>query len=57
MLVTALNTKIGYDKAANLAKTAYTEGLTLKQAAIRLGYMTEEQFDRWLRPEDMLGPK
>jgi fumarate hydratase class II len=57
MLVTALNPKIGYDKAAILAKTAYEEGLTLKQAAIRLGYMTEQQFDRWLRPEDMLEPK
>lgn len=57
MLVTALNPKIGYDKATNLAKTAHAEGLTLRQAAIRLGYMTEEQFDRWLRPKDMLGPK
>ena len=57
MLVTALNPKIGYDKASRLAKTALEEGLTLRQAAIHLGYMTEEQFDRWLRPQDMLEPR
>lgn len=57
MLVTALNPKIGYDKASKLAKTALEEGLTLRQAAIHLGYMTEEQFDRWLRPQDMLEPR
>ncbi|WAR18881.1 FUMH-like protein [Mya arenaria] len=57
MLVTALNPHIGYDKAAVLAKTAHKEGTTLKQAALKLGYLTEEQFDEWVRPENMLGPK
>jgi fumarate hydratase class II len=55
MLVTALNTKIGYDKAATIAKTAYKEDTTLKQAAIKLGYLTEKEFDEWVRPEDMIG--
>nr|HMP29102.1 lyase family protein [Saprospiraceae bacterium] len=54
MLVTALNTKIGYDKAAEIAKKAHKEGSTLKQAAIDLGYVTSEQFDQWVRPEDMI---
>ena len=54
MLVTALNTKIGYDKAATIAKKAYKEDTTLKQAAIELGYLTEEEFDSWVRPEDMV---
>merc|ERR1719186_1401523 len=57
MLVTALNPHIGYDKAAHIAKTAHKEGSTLKATAIKLGYLTEEQFDQWVRPEDMLGPK
>ncbi|KAA0198306.1 hypothetical protein HAZT_HAZT011002 [Hyalella azteca] len=57
MLVTALNPHIGYDKAATIAKTAHKEGTTLKTAALKLGYLTEEEFDRWVRPEDMLGPK
>ena len=57
MLVTALNTKIGYDKAAEIAKKAYKEGTTLKTAAIDLGYLTAEEFDAWVRPEDMIGPK
>lgn len=57
MLVTALNPHIGYDKAAKIAKTAHKEGTTLKAAAIKLGYLTEEQFKEWVRPEDMLGPK
>jgi len=57
MLVTALNPHIGYDKAAKIAKTAHKEGTTLKQSAIKLGYLTEEQFKEWVRPEDMLGPK
>lgn len=57
MLVTALNPHIGYDKAAKIAKTAHKEGTTLKQAAIKLGYLTEEQFNEWVRPENMLGPK
>ena len=55
MLVTALNTKIGYDKAATIAKKAYKEDKTLKQAAVELGYLTEAEFDKWVRPEDMIG--
>lgn len=55
MLVTALNTHIGYDNAAKIAKKAHKEGSTLKQAAIDLGLLTSEQFDLWVRPEDMVG--
>ena len=55
MLVTALNTKIGYDKAAKIAKTAHQNGTTLKEEAINLGYLTEEDFDAWVNPEDMCG--
>lgn len=55
MLVTALNTHIGYDKAAEIAKTAHKQGLTLKDAALKLGYVTADQFDQWVRPEDMVG--
>jgi fumarate hydratase class II len=55
MLVTALNTHIGYDKAAKIAKTAHTEGSTLKEAALKLGYVTAEEFDAWVRPENMVG--
>ncbi len=55
MLVTALNTKIGYDNAAKIAKKAHAEDKTLKQAAIELELLTEEQFDEWVRPEDMIG--
>ncbi|SDK71928.1 fumarate hydratase, class II [Catalinimonas alkaloidigena] len=55
MLVTALNTKIGYYKAAEIAKKAHKEGSTLKEAAIALGYVTAEQFDEWVRPEKMVG--
>ena len=54
MLVTALNTKIGYDKAADIAKTAYKEGTTLKEAALKLKYLTDQEFDAWVRPEDMI---
>ncbi|XP_050344133.1 fumarate hydratase, mitochondrial-like isoform X1 [Nymphalis io] len=57
MLVTALNPHIGYDKAAQIAKTAHKEGGTLKDTAIKLGILTAEQFDQWVKPEDMLGPK
>merc|ERR1712046_331193 len=57
MLVTALNPHIGYDAAAKIAKTAHKEGSTLKAMAIKLGYLTEEQFDQWVVPENMLGPK
>ena len=56
MLVTALNPHIGYDKAAKLAKTAHQEGLTLKQAALKLGYLTDEEFQEWVQPSKMLGP-
>lgn len=57
MLVTALNPHIGYDKAAKIAKTAHKEGTTLKESALKLGYLTEDEFSKWVRPEDMLGPK
>ena len=57
MLVTALNPHIGYDAAAKIAKTAHKNGTTMKDEAIGLGYLTEEQFKEWVRPEDMLGPK
>ncbi|GIZ13262.1 class II fumarate hydratase [Pseudomonas sp. NCCP-436] len=55
MLVTALNPHIGYDKAAEIAKKAYTEGSTLRQAALQLGYLNEEQFEDWVQPGTMLG--
>jgi fumarate hydratase class II len=57
MLVTALAPKIGYDKAAEIAKTAHKNGTTLKEEAVRLGYVTAEEFDHVVRPEDMLGPR
>ncbi|OLL30255.1 fumarate hydratase, class II [Burkholderia sp. SRS-W-2-2016] len=55
MLVTALNPHIGYDKAAQIAKKAHKEGTTLKAAALALGYVTEQQFEEWVRPKDMVG--
>jgi fumarate hydratase class II len=55
MLVTSLNTKIGYYKAAEIAQTAHKHGKTLKQTAIDLGYVTAEQFDEWVDPKDMVG--
>lgn len=55
MLVTALNTKIGYYKSAEIAQTAHRNGTTLREEAIRLGYVTAEQFDEWVKPEDMVG--
>ncbi|KAK9511904.1 hypothetical protein O3M35_000465 [Rhynocoris fuscipes] len=57
MLVTALNPHIGYDKAAKIAKTAHKEKSTLKEAAIKLNFLTAEEFDKWVKPEEMLGPK
>ncbi|HEY0838496.1 MAG TPA: lyase family protein, partial [Azospirillum sp.] len=57
MLVTALNPHIGYDNAAKIAKKAHKEGTTLKQAGVALGLLTEEQFDQWVRPETMIGPR
>jgi len=55
MLVTALNPHIGYDKAAAIAKKAHQEGTSLREAAIASGYLTAEQFDQWVRPEQMVG--
>lgn len=55
MLVTALNPHIGYYKAAEIAQTAHKNGSTLKETALQLGYLTEEQFNEWLKPEDMVG--
>jgi fumarate hydratase class II len=55
MLVTALNTHIGYEKSAKIAKAAHKGNKTLREAAIELGYVTNEQFDQWVRPEDMIG--
>jgi fumarate hydratase, class II len=55
MLVTALNTKIGYYKAAEIANKAHQEGTTLKEASLALGYLTEDEFDLWVRPEEMTG--
>ena len=55
MLVTALNTKIGYYKAAEIAQKAHEEGTSLRDAAIATGYLSAEEFDRWVRPEDMIG--
>ena len=57
MLVTALNTHIGYDNAAAIAKHAHKENLTLKEAAVQLGHLTDEEFDQYVRPEKMIGPK
>ncbi|TPX69407.1 fumarate hydratase [Spizellomyces sp. 'palustris'] len=57
MLVTALNPKIGYENAAKVAKLAHKDGTTLKEAAVKLKLLTPEQFDEWVRPEQMLGPR
>jgi fumarate hydratase class II len=57
MLVTALNPHIGYDKSAQIAKKAHKEGTTLKESAMSLGFLTSEQFDSWVKPEDMVGEK
>ena len=57
MLVTALNPHIGYDKAAAIAKSAHASGSSLREAAIASGWLSAEQFDAWVRPEDMVGPK
>ena len=56
MLVTSLNPHIGYDNAAKIAKTAYAEGTSLKEAGVKLGLLTEEDFDKWVKPEDMIKP-
>ena len=57
MLVTALNNHIGYDNAAKIAKNAHEKGITLRQSALQLGLVSENEFDDWVRPEDMVGPK
>jgi fumarate hydratase, class II len=57
MTVTALNPYIGYDRSAQIAKQAHQDGTTLKEAALALGFVTEEQFEQWVRPEQMTGPK
>jgi len=57
MLVTALNPHIGYENAAKIAKTAYENGTTLKEEAVRLGYLTAEEFDRWVDPTQMIGSR
>jgi fumarate hydratase class II len=57
MLVTALNRHIGYDKSGQIAKKAHKEGITLKEAALALGHVTSEDFDRWVDPKKMVGPK
>ena len=56
MLVTALNPHIGYEKAAKISLTAYHEDITLREAAMKLGFLTGEQFDSWVRPEEMTHP-
>ena len=57
MLVTALSPKIGYDKAAQVAKAAHANGTTLREEALRLGFVTAEEFDRLVRPEKMVRPR
>ena len=57
MLVTALNPLIGYDKAAYIAKNAHKNGLTLKESALASGHVTEEEYVKWVVPENMLGPE
>ena len=57
MLVTALNNHIGYDKSSKIAKLAHEKGTTLRSAALELGYLTDKEFDAWVRPEQMTGPK
>jgi fumarate hydratase class II len=56
MLVTALSPHIGYDRAAEIAKKAHREGSTLREAALALGYVTAQDFDRWVDPAAMIGP-
>jgi fumarate hydratase class II len=56
MLVTALNQHIGYDNAAKIAKNAHKKGISLKQSALELGLLTAEQFDEWVKPEEMTHP-
>ena len=55
MLVTSLNTKIGYYKTAEIAQKANKQGTTLKEMTVKLGYLTAQQFDEWVKPENMVG--
>ena len=57
MLVTALNPHIGYDESSKIAKDAHKRGRTLRESAVESGKVTEEEYDRWIVPEDMVGPK
>jgi fumarate hydratase class II len=57
MLVTALAPRIGYDRAAAIARRAHAEGTTLREAALALGHVTAEEYDRWVKPERMVGPE
>ena len=57
MLVTALNPHIGYDNAAKIAKQAHSQGITLKEAALQLKLLSEEEFERYVRPQDMIAPR
>lgn len=57
MLVTALNPHIGYDKSAQIAKNAHKKGISLRESALELKFLTTEQFDEWVKPEEMIGPK
>ncbi len=57
MLVTALTPHLGYDRAAEIARKAWRENKTLQEAALELGFLTGEQFDRWVHPEKMIAPK
>jgi fumarate hydratase class II len=57
MLVTALAPHIGYDEAAQIAKRAHHDGTTLKEAALTLGFVSEQDFDKWVRAEEMIGPR
>ena len=56
MLVTALNPRIGYERAAKISLTAYREDLSLREAALKLGFLTGDQFDSWVRPQEMTHP-
>ena len=56
MLVTAISPHIGYEKSAEIAHSAHHEGISLREAALKLGYVSEAEFDRWVRPEEMTGP-
>jgi fumarate hydratase class II len=57
MLVTALTPKVGYDNAAKIAHTAHVERTSLKDAAVKLGHLTADEFDQWVKPEEMTKPK